>query len=100
MRGTREPISMRSLSSGNLQRKPASKVGVVPAKAGTHNHRAPWFSTVVTHDPAAAYGSPPSRGRHRRRTIRSFGRRLRGFLQHRLWSGVELRQDVVDAFGI
>src|SRR6266699_2067047 len=36
---------------------------VVPAKAGTHNHRAFNLSSTVPYLLAAAYGSPPSRGR-------------------------------------
>ena len=36
---------------------------VVPAKAGTHNHQSPKFSTIVPQRERTAYGSPLSRGR-------------------------------------
>ena len=39
---------------------------VVPAKAGTHNHQTSRVSAAVPHRLAAAYGSPPARGRRLR----------------------------------
>src|SRR5438552_594997 len=36
---------------------------VIPAKAGTHNHRHLGLSFPMPHQRAAAFGSPPSRGR-------------------------------------
>src|SRR5262252_6340726 len=40
---------------------------VVPAKAGTHNHLHLRLSFPMPHRCAAAYGSPPSRGRQQLR---------------------------------
>src|SRR5262245_55055071 len=46
--------------------KPANLPAVVPAQAGTHNHHAMLLSSVVPQRGAAAYGSPPARGRQQR----------------------------------
>jgi tripartite-type tricarboxylate transporter receptor subunit TctC len=45
---------------------PRTFVAVVPAKAGTHKHRALCFLQAVLLRLAAEYGSPPSRGRRLR----------------------------------
>jgi hypothetical protein len=36
---------------------------VVPAKAGTHNHRTLIVTSIVPHRYHTEYGTPPSRGR-------------------------------------
>src|SRR5205814_9858868 len=39
---------------------------VVPAQAGTHSHQCLGYRMALPHRLAAAYGSPPARGRQRR----------------------------------
>jgi catechol 2,3-dioxygenase-like lactoylglutathione lyase family enzyme len=56
-----------------------ASVAVVPAQAGTHNHRSFKFSSVVPHRYDTAYGSPPARGRQIE--IQS-ARRMHGHLFH------------------
>jgi error-prone DNA polymerase len=54
---------------------------VVPAKAGTHNHRRSKFSLSGPHRLATAYGSSPSRGRQ----LKSVLSRLKGPAHQSVW---------------
>jgi len=53
-----------------------NQADVVPAKAGTHNHQGfSYYPPPAPHRFAAAYGSPPSRGRQRRAIASQVGPR-------------------------
>src|SRR5829696_750758 len=67
--------------------------GVVPAKAGTHNHRRSKFSLAVPHRLVTAYGSLPSRGRQ----LRSVLSCLKGVAHHSVWLAASMRYRGGDA---